>query len=152
MLKSRIAQITFDVEKYVEIEEFGHFNNIFLATAAVGIIEGNIQISKEDNRITLLDIYNVSCKNSDYIFLSLYKLIRSSRKLCSFIARYFNLWHGGKSEEFTYDSYHKNELKNNFDRLMSLIYDELSLAVENNEYETISMYESFLCDMAEELK
>ncbi|WP_313341413.1 hypothetical protein [Sedimentibacter sp.] len=152
MIKSRIAEIVFDVEKYIEIIEFNRFNNMFFVAAAVGIIEGNIQIFKEDNRITLLDIYNVSCKNSDYIFLSLYNLIKDNSDLYNYIIKYFNLWHGGKLKEFTYDNYHKNELKSNFNHLISLICDELKYAIENNEYETISIYESFLYDVAEEFK
>ncbi|NYB75160.1 hypothetical protein HZF24_13510 [Sedimentibacter hydroxybenzoicus DSM 7310] len=152
MIKSRIAEIVFDVEKYIEIIELNRFNNMFFVVAAVGIIEGNIQVSKEDNRITLLDIYNVNCKNSDYIFLSLYNLIKSNSDLYNYIVKYFNLWHGREFKEFTYDNYHKNELKNNFNQLISLIYDELKYAIKNKDYETISIYESFLYNIIEEFK
>lgn len=152
MIKSRIAEIAFDVEKYIEINELNRFNNMFFVVAAVGMIEGNIQVSKEDNRITLLDIYNVSCKNSNYIFLSLYNLIKSNSNLYNYLIKYFNLWHGGEFKEFTYDNYHKIELKNNFNQLISLICDELKYAIKNKDYETISIYESFLYDIIEEFK
>lgn len=151
MIQSRIAG-NINVEKYIDITEFNHFDNIFFAATAVGIIEGNIQIQREDNRITLFDIYSVDCGDSDYTFLLLYNLVRSNRRLYNLIVDYFNVWHGGETEIFTYDCYHKNELNSNFNYLVSLICNELGHAIKNKKYEIVSAYESFLYDMAEEFK
>lgn len=152
MISSRIGRIVFDVEKYVNTYDFNHFNNAFLMAAVVGLIEGNIQINKENNFVTFLDIYNIKYSNTDYIFLSMFNLVKNHSEIYRFIVRYFNLWHGGKFEKFIYDNYHKNELKNNFKQLIFLIQEELKFAIKDNRFEVIEIYESFIDVLAEEFK
>lgn len=152
MITSRIGRIVFDIEKYVNIHDFNHFTNGFLMAAAAGMIEGNIQINKKHNFVTLLDIYNIEFSNTDFIFLSMFNLVKNHSEIYNFIVKYFNMWHSGKFDKFTYDNYHINDLKNNFNELVFLIQEELKCAIKDNNYEVVGIYEGFIDGLAEELR
>lgn len=146
MVNSKIGGLKFDIDRYIRFSDFEKAGDRNFLAAIVGCIEGNIQMDKENSRFILLGMYNIKCR-SKYLFLSIYNFIKSNGELCNFIIKYFNLWHGGGYEEFTYDEYHKNELSENFKILEDLIHEEMKQASEFNDSDAIQKYEDFYANL-----
>ncbi len=146
MVNNKIVKFRFDVDKYIKFTDFERIKDRNFFAAMVGCIEGNIQIDKKNSRFILLGMYNVKC-GGKYLFLSIYNFIKSNEKLCNFIAKYFNLWHGSRYEEFTYDKYHKKELYANFKTLENIIYQEMKQAAQCNDIDAVQKYEYFFTDL-----
>lgn len=147
MVNSKITGIKFEVEKYIEIYDFNKTEDRNFWAAIVGCIEGNIQMNKEKSCFTLLGMYNIKCKGK-YLFLSIYNFVKTHSEFYNFIVKYFNLWHGGGYEEFTYDEYHKNDLMGNFYMMTDLIFEEMKQADESNDSDVIEKYEDFYMNLS----
>ncbi len=147
MVNSKITVIKFEVEKYIEISDFDKTDDRNFWAAIVGCIEGNIQINKEKSCFTLLGMYNIKCKEK-YLFLSIYDFVKTHSECYNFIIKYFNLWHGGRYEEFTYDEYHKKDLMENFNLMADLIYEEMKQAAEFNDVDVSQKYEDFYMNLS----
>lgn len=143
MINSKKAVIELAVDNYINITDFSKLNyddiDPYLIAAIVGCIEGVIQINKEESYITFIDMYKINC-SGDYKFFNIYNLIKKHKDYYNYIVKYFNLWHGNDSKEFTYDEYHKNDLSNNFFEIVSLMIEEKIIAIENNNQDVIHMY------------
>lgn len=146
------------VEKYIEISEFNKlkdssdmcsgFNpdDSYFMAAVVACIEGNIQFCPEEkvwNAWLGNNKINFKHGKNDYIFLSIYDFVKNNKSFFSFITKYFDLWHGKNHPDYTYDEYHKRELKCNFHELNVLINNDLEQAFSNCDYKVATQYFRF---------
>ncbi|MEA5096863.1 hypothetical protein SDC9_54211 [bioreactor metagenome] len=150
----------FIVEKYIEISEFEklkqskcdtccsgfHSDDSYFMAAVVACIEGNVQFCPEEKT------WNAWLGNKEinfkpgadaYIFLSIYDFVKNNKSFFSFITKYFDLWHSKRHSDYTYDEYHKRELKGNFHELTTLINNDLEQAFLHKDYEVASQYFEF---------
>ncbi|MGB4437674.1 MAG: hypothetical protein WBJ13_00310 [Sedimentibacter sp.] len=154
--------ISFDINKYIKISDFGKMNlfneysikngeqqivNSCLNACIIGCIEGNIEICLENRSCsTWLGARNISFlpdpKHPKYLFFSIYSFVKSNCTYYNFIKKYFDLWHSKEQSNFTYDDYHKIELNNNFQKLLKLINTDIEQALEINDYEAVNFYNS----------
>jgi hypothetical protein len=149
----------FYVEKYIEISEFEKlkrsndmccygFNSddSYFMAAVVACIEGNVQFCPEKktwNAWLGCNEINFKPGDKDYTFLSIYDFVKNNKSFFSFITKYFDLWHSKRHSEYTYDEYHKRELKGNFHELNTLIDNDLKLAFLQRDYKVASQYFEF---------
>lgn len=150
----------FLVEKYIEISEFEKlkhseedndglgFNSAdsYLTAAIVACIEGNIQFCTEERTWNAwLGTSEINFKPGEdgYIFLSIYDFIKNNKSFFSFITKYFDLWHSKRHSDFTYDEYHKRELKGNLYELKTLINNDLKQAFMRRDYKVARQYFEF---------
>jgi len=156
--------MSFDINKYIEISDFGKMNlfneynneynneerqivNSFLNACIIGCIEGNIKMCLENKScVTWLGDCDINFlpdpRHPKYVFLSIYSFVKSNCTYYNFIKKYFDLWHSKEQSYFTYDEYHKIELNNNFQKLLKLINTDIEQALEINDYETVNLYNS----------
>lgn len=147
MTNSKIAGMMFCVDNYVDISDFEKLigktvNNPSLIAAVIGCIEGIIQPARDKTYFTIMGMYKVECRGN-YLFLNVYNFIKNNNKLFNYIARYFNLWHGGENEDISYDEYNKKDLSNNFNALNELLWEESGLASDLNDEAAIEAYSIF---------
>lgn len=150
----------FIVEKYIEISEFEklkqskwdtccsgfHLDDCYFMAAVVACIEGNVQFCSEKKTWNAwLGSKEINFKpGADaYIFLSIYDFVKNNKSFFSFITKYFDLWHSKRHSDYTYDEYHKRELKGNFYELTTLINNDLEQAFLHKDYEVASQYFEF---------
>lgn len=149
----------FFVEKYIEISEFeklkqsrdmdcSGFNSddSYFMAAVVACIEGNVQFCPEEktwNAWLGNNEINFKPGDEDYIFLSIYDFVKNNKSFFSFITKYFDLWHSKNHSDYTYDEYHKRELKGNFYELTALINNDLKQAFMQRDYKVASQYFEF---------
>lgn len=143
MKYSKLEGIQFGIENYIGISEFEGLNNktkdASLIAAIIGYVEGIIRPGKDKTYFTIAGMYKVKC-SSNYILLSVYNLINNNSNVFNYIVNYFNLWHNKDFEEFSYDQYNKNDLKNNFNELISLLWEESYVATNSKDKKVIEVY------------
>ncbi|MEL7647429.1 MAG: hypothetical protein AAGU76_05020 [Sedimentibacter sp.] len=152
-MSNYLKEEMFPVERYIEITDFERLfddsisggNGRFLAASLAGCIEGNIQLCVTKKIWSAWLGYNEICcepinGKPRYTFLSIYNFVKSNKCFFDFLVRYFNLWHGKEFSEFTYDSYHIGELKENYKHLVRMINHDLEQAVKNKDQEVLERY------------
>lgn len=148
MIRNKLAEVDFLVDNYVDIIDFDHIkldtgNDQFYFAALIGCIEGIIQINKNKEYITFLNMYKIKL-SSKYKFMSLYNFIKNNNKYYKYIVNYFNIWHGN-NEVFNYDEYNKKDLMRCFYELASLLIEERNLAEICGDKSVLEAY-NFFCN------
>lgn len=146
MLTNKTKVTGFCVDGYVDINEFNDIkleavNDPFYYAAVIGCIEGIVQINKE--HLTFLNMYEIKL-NSRYKFIELYAFLKSNKKYFEYIVNYFNLWHSGSNELFTYDEYSKDDLTKNFYELSYALTEEKKIAEGYKDARIVQAY-NFFC-------
>jgi hypothetical protein len=147
MIRGKISEVNFLVDNYVDILKIENikFETIaerFYIIAVIGFIEGIIQINKDKDYLTFINMYKIK-QSSSYKFMSLYSFIKKNKEYCDYIINYFNIWHGNKYEVFAYDEYNKKDLINNFYELATLLIEEREIAKNCNDNEMFDAYNLF---------
>lgn len=162
MAYQRVDEINFTVDEYIK---YSYFNNLYenfiekmdlkyynnfsysnkcLLAAIVACIEGQINIDLQNKSWNFYNldknyILNNNSKNS-YVLLNIYEFIKSNKDFLDFITKYFNLWHENKNSEFTYDKFHKKDLKENFQQLISIIQEDIKKAKNESDEHVDEIY------------
>ncbi|MDF2949329.1 MAG: hypothetical protein K0R07_1360 [Sedimentibacter sp.] len=152
MIRDKISEVNFFVDNYVNILEIESIEletvaDHFYIAAVIGCIEGIIQINKDKDYLTFINMYKIK-QSSSYKFMSIYSFIKKNKEYSEYIINYFNIWHGNKYEVFTYDEYNKKDLINNFYELATLLIEERELAKNCNDYEVFNNYNLFCSNLS----
>ncbi|MGD9569554.1 MAG: hypothetical protein AB7V48_14795 [Sedimentibacter sp.] len=147
MVRELISGVNFSVDNYVEILDFKDIkldidNDTCFIASILGCIEGIIQINKDKNYLTFLNMYKIKLR-SKYKFYSLYYFIKDHEEYFKYIINYFNTWHGQKNEVFSYDEFNKKDLINNFYELAALLFEEKKMAEKDNDTNAMDEYINF---------
>jgi hypothetical protein len=154
MIIQKITREEMLMERYVSFIDFEDImNNMecddpFYVASIVACMESVVQLDKEF--MTFINMFSIKY-NSNYKFYSLYELIKNNSKLYNYIVKYFNLWHMGKHEVFSFDEYSKSDLLSNYYELASLVMEEREYARISNDKEIYDFY-NLLCGYIDELQ
>lgn len=148
MANSKIANMTFCVDDYVDILDFEKLvdkteANPLLIASIISCVEGIIQPVKGKAYFTVIGMYKVEY-SGNYLFLNVYNFIKNNNKIFNYIIKYFNLWHGCENQDISYDEYNKRDLCYNFSKLEELLIDESRLALKSKDYGLAKDYNVFL--------
>lgn len=150
MRQTKIAAIELDIDNYIEIKDFKNLIkkkvNSSIVAVIIGCVEGIIKPSKDKEYYSFAGMYKV--KNSKYMLLNMYNLINNNKKIYNYIVNYFNLWHNNECEEFSYDEFSRDDLRNNFYELVSLIYEEQSNAQNLNDKKEAEAYNTIISSLS----
>lgn len=118
-----------------------------LLLVIVACIEGNIDLDVNNNSWNIwIGVNNIKNKvdykgENTYMLLSIYNFIKSNKGISNYIIEYFNLWHNkDDNDEFTYDKYHIDNIRENFSKLISIIKKDINKALTKKDSQVINTY------------